>query len=98
MSAKGTWNLTMKTPMGDQKSVLTIEDEVAVTGALSGQGDSIPLKDGSASGDKLTFKADVKKPMALTIDFDLSVAGDSISGTAKPGMFPAMPVQGERAA
>ncbi len=98
MSAKGTWNLTLKTPMGEQKSVLTIEDETTLSGTLSGQGDSIALKDGVAAGDKLTFKTDVKKPMPLTIDFDLTVSGDSLTGTAKPGPFPSMPVQGVRAA
>ena len=100
MSATGTWNITMKTPMGEQKSTLTLTEEGGALAGTMGSADSgeAVIKDASLSGDKVAFKTDVKKPMAITVSFDLTVSGDTLTGTAKPGMFPAMPVAGARAA
>jgi hypothetical protein len=98
MSVAGSWNLNMKTPMGDQNSVLTLtEDGGAVSGVMAGAGDSVAIKDAVLSGETLTFKTDVKKPMAITVSFDLTLSGDAVTGTAKPGMFPGMQVTGSRA-
>ena len=100
MSATGTWNISMKTPMGEQKSVLTLtENNGALSGKMgSAESGEAEIKDPSLTGDKITFKTDVKKPMVITVSFDLTLTGDTLTGTAKPGMFPGMPVTGVRAA
>ena len=38
-------------------------------------------------GDTLTWSADITSPMPLTLDFTAKVAGDSMTGTVKLGMF-----------
>jgi hypothetical protein len=42
------------------------------------------------------WKVDVTKPMALTVSFRGKIEGDTISGKAKAGMFPAMAFEGAR--
>ena len=82
MSADGTWKLSMQTPIGERKSTLALKSAGGtVTGKLTAdEGASTDIFDGKASGDKVTFKAAIKSPMALTLEFTASVAGDKISG------------------
>lgn len=98
MSISGTWDLIVKTPMGDFKPELVIgaagED---LTGTLQMPGsDATPLNEGRVDGERLTWKSDVKSPMPLTLTFEVTVTGDSMTGSCKPPMMPASAVTGER--
>jgi hypothetical protein len=53
--------------------------------------------DGSLDGDRATWKVDITRPLALTVTFEATISGDSISGTAEAGMFPPSPFRGSRA-
>jgi hypothetical protein len=98
MSVAGTWNLTIDTPMGKQSAVLTLEETASgVTGVASADGESMPLDNVAVDGQRVTFKQAITKPMKLTVNFDLTVDGDTIGGKAKAGMFPASKVTGSRA-
>ena len=98
MSADGTWNTTMNTPMGAQQGTLELKtDGSALTGTLSGAQGTIELKDGAADGDSLSWKADITTPMAMTLEFSATVDGDSISGNVKLGAFGTATFSGTRA-
>jgi hypothetical protein len=83
MSADGTWKLTMQTPIGERKS--TLEAKTAggtLTGKLTGEeGNSTNIYEGKADGNAVSWKADIKSPMPLTLQFTATVDGDRISGS-----------------
>jgi len=98
MSVDGTWNITVQTPLGAQSSTVELAaDGAALTGTQSGNGESGPIYDGSADGDTASWKVDITQPFPLTVEFDATVKGDAISGTASAGMFPPSPFSGQRA-
>ncbi|MDE0063000.1 MAG: hypothetical protein OXP09_07710 [Gammaproteobacteria bacterium] len=98
MSADGTWNTTMNTPMGAQQATLELKtDGSSLTGTMSGQQGTIELKDGAADGDSLSWKVDITTPMAMTLEFSATVDGDSISGNVKLGAFGTASFSGTRA-
>ena len=85
MSADGTWKTIMNTPMGAQEGTLELAtDGGSLTGKLGGPQGEIELKDGTADGDNLAWKADITSPMALTLEFTatvrLALAKDLITG------------------
>ncbi|WP_137844617.1 hypothetical protein [Microbacterium sp. 2FI] len=93
----GTWNVEMKSPFGNQAFDLTFAEDPA-TGTMSGpqgqmQVDNLVFDD----DDTVTFTVDVAKPMKLHIVWQLTAEGDSLSGSAKAGAFPAQKVTGTRA-
>jgi hypothetical protein len=97
MSADGTWEITIQTPMGAQTSTVELTtDGGALTGSQSGNGETGAIYDGSVDGDTVTWKADVTKPFALSITFSGTIDGDAISGKAQAGAFPPMPFTGSR--
>ncbi len=98
MSADGTWNTTMNTPMGAQSGTLTLAtDGNTLTGKLSGPQGEIELEEGTVDGDKLTWKASITSPMAMTLEFSATVDGDEISGNVKLGAFGNATFTGTRA-
>ena len=98
MSADGTWNNTMNTPMGAQNGTLTLAtDGGTLTGKLSGPQGDIDLTDGTVDGDALTWKAAITAPMPMTLEFAATVDGDNISGNVKLGAFGDATFTGTRA-
>jgi hypothetical protein len=98
MSADGTWRLSMQTPIGERKSTLALQSAGgALTGKLTGEeGNSTDIFDGKASGDSVSFKAAIKSPMPLTLEFTGSVADDKISGSVSASGVGSWPFSGIR--
>jgi hypothetical protein len=97
MSADGTWKLSMQTPIGERKSTLALSSAGgALTGKLTGEEGSTDIFDGKADGDSITFKAAIKNPMPLTLDFSAKVAGDKISGNVSASGVGSWPFSGTR--
>jgi hypothetical protein len=99
MSVDGAWNITMKTPIGEQKSTLVLTEAGGVLSGTLAQasGPATPITDGIADGGTLSWKAAITQPMPLTLEFSATVVGDTISGNAKLGMFGNAPFSGVRA-
>ena len=97
MVIDGTWSADMETPMGTQTiSFQLASTGTTLTGKLSGSDGSVELFDGYVDGDKASWKADIKKPMPLTLEFSVTVEGARMSGNVKLGMFGDAPLTGKR--
>ena len=98
MSADGTWNLTMETPMGERRSTLTLSTAGGtLTGTQEAEGNTTDIADGTANGNDLSWKVSITNPMPLTLTFSGTVDGNSLTGTADTGMFGSFPFEGTRA-
>ena len=92
MSADGTWNVTLNSPMGAQAGTLElVSDGNTLTGSMSGPQGSMELENGTVDGDNLSWTVNMTQPMPITID------GDQISGEAKLGAFGTATFEGSRA-
>lgn len=88
MAIDGKWNISIKTPMGEQTGVLTLKQEGdALTGEMTGPAGATPIENGRVEGEKLMWDAKVTSPMPLTLEFEGLTEGDSISGNVKLGAF-----------
>jgi hypothetical protein len=98
MSVAGSYQCVVKTPMGDQKSVLTVNvDGESWSGTNAGDQGSLDCYDGKIDGDTITWKMDMKVPMPMLLEGTATVDGDAISGSVKAGMFGSMALSGTRA-
>ncbi|MBH5401940.1 hypothetical protein HZZ13_29725 [Bradyrhizobium sp. CNPSo 4010] len=98
MAVDGNWNLTMTTPMGEQQAMLSLKAaDGTLTGTLGAAGNTAEIFDGIASGDNVSWKVSIDKPMPLTLEFTGTVSGDSISGEMGIGPMGSFPFAGARA-
>jgi hypothetical protein len=56
----------------------------------------MPLIDPVLKGNRLTWSYTITKPMQLKLKFDVTVDGDTLTGTSKAGLLPASKVTGKR--
>lgn len=89
MSINGKWNMVIKTPMGDQKPVLTMRQEGnALIGGFEGEHGPMELVDGKIEGNKLTWTGKMKKPVPMSLVFEAEMdAAGNLSGKCKLGPF-----------
>ena len=98
MSVDGTWNLVIKSPMGDQTGVLAFKAEGdALTGTATTMGSTDPIAGGKVDGDTVTWSNKITSPFPMTLEFTGTLDGDSLSGTVKAGTFGTYPFTGARA-
>jgi hypothetical protein len=98
MSADGTWNLTLETPMGERRSVLTLSTAGGtLTGQQEAEGNTTDIAEGTVSGNNVSWKVSITNPMPLTLTFNGTVEGNALTGSADTGMFGSFPFQGTRA-
>ncbi len=95
----GSYDCVTKTPMGDQKSVLTITvDGDTFTGRNEGAMGAMDLYDGKIDGNTITWKMDMKVPMPMKLEGTATVDGDTITGSVAAGAFGNFPMTGTRQA
>jgi zinc protease len=93
----GDYDVTVKSPMGDQKSVFTVTTSGdSFTGKMAGSLGSMDVKDGKVDGNVLTWKMDMTVPMPMTLEGTATIDGDTISGEVKAGAFGSMGLSGTR--
>ena len=98
MSVDGSWNITLKTPMGAQSATLVLAtDGATLSGQMQSPMGNIDLTDGTVDGGSLTWKAAMTSPMPMTLEFAATVDGDAIAGEAKLGAMGSAPFEGTRA-
>ena len=99
MSVAGQYDCVTKSPMGDQKSVLTVNvDGDSWTGSNAGQMGSLDITDGKVDGNTLTWTMDMKVPMPMKLEGTATVDSDTITGQIKAGAFGTMAMSGTRKA
>ncbi|HQV03434.1 MULTISPECIES: hypothetical protein [unclassified Novosphingobium] len=97
MSVAGTYECVTKTPMGDQKSDVTIVvDGDTFSGTNAGAMGSMEMENGKVDGNKLTWTMKMTVPMPMTLEGEATVDGDTITGTVKAGAFGSFPLSGTR--
>ena len=97
----GSYDCVTKSPMGDQKSVLSVTpgaDGTTFTGTNAGAMGSLDVANGRIDGNKLTWTMDMKVPMPMTLECEATVDGDTLTGGVKAGMFGTSPMSGTRQA
>jgi hypothetical protein len=97
MSVAGTYEVVTKTPMGDQKSTLTVNvSGDSFTGSNVGPMGAQDITDGTVDGETITWSSQITNPMPMKIDCKATIDGDAISGTVTAGMFGSFPMSGTR--
>ncbi len=95
----GSYDCVTKSPMGDQKSVLTItSDGDTFTGQNAGTMGSLEIQNGKVDGNTLNWTMDMKVPMPMTLTGTATIDGDALTGTINAGAFGNMAITGTRQA
>jgi hypothetical protein len=99
MSVAGTYECITKSPMGDQKSDVTIVvDGDTFTGTNAGAMGSMDMENGKVDGNKLTWSMKMTVPMPMTLEGEATIDGDTLTGSVKAGAFGTFPLTGTRKA
>jgi hypothetical protein len=97
-NADGTWNVIIETPMGPQQGRLVLETEDGeLFGTSEALGDTVEIDEGTVDGDRIGFSIKVKRPIPMTLVFDLAVTVDALAGTVLAGTLGEQKVTGVRA-
>ena len=98
-SVAGKWECVVNSPMGEQKSTLTVNDngDGTWTGTNAGAMGSLECNNGRIDGNTLTWTMDMKVPMPMLLECDATIDGDTLTGGVKAGMFGTSPMTGKRA-
>ena len=95
---EGKWAIQVATLAGSRRYDLTLTMAGdTVTGTARGATGPVPLRNGAAAGDTVTFTLALAAPLPMSLKFNLRVIGDRMTGTARYGLFPASTVIGTRA-
>ena len=93
----GVWNVTIDTLVGKIEAVFDItEVDGTIHGIARTDAETSEFVDAVATGDQLTWTQAVTTPMKLTLKFDVTIEGDTMTGTSKAGIFPASKGTGTR--
>ena len=94
----GSWDCTVKSPLGDQKMTVMVKTEGSTwSGTVSGAMGSSDLT-GEANGNTISWKQQMTVPMPMTLDCSATADGDTMTGTVGAGAFGSFPLSGTRAA
>jgi hypothetical protein len=94
----GVWECVTKSPLGDQKSTLTVKSAGnSFTGSNVGAMGSVEITDGTVDGNRLGWKMNISVPMPMTLECEATIEGDTLTGTVGAGAFGSFPMSGTRA-
>lgn len=97
MHPNGIWDLSLATPIGSMTAVVELrEQDGTLHGTAFGSGEEVTLREITVDGSRLTWKQSITKPIRLNLTFDVSVDGDTMTGTSKAGLLPSSKVSGRR--
>lgn len=97
MSVDGAWKTTVNSPMGVQEGTLEIAASGdSFTGKMGGRMGEQAIS-GKVDGETATWSASITSPFPMTLEFTVTVSGDTMSGSVKAGAFGSSPLTGVRA-
>jgi len=99
MSIAGTYDCVTNSPMGEQKSVFTIEpnaDGKTFSGKNVGPMGEVELKDAEFEGNTISCKMDITTPMPMTLSCTAVIEDGKLDGTVNAGAFGDMRFTGTR--
>jgi hypothetical protein len=83
--------------MGVQEATLTVKTSGdTFTGQMVGRMGTQDVT-GKVDGDKLSWSSQMTQPFPITLEFTVTVTGDSMEGAVKAGSFGSSPLKGVRA-
>ena len=86
----------MTTPMGPQvMTVQIVKAGASFAGTVTGEM-GVQEINGKIDGDTLTWTLSLSQPVAIKLSFEATVAGDTMSGNVKLGVFGNAPLSGKR--
>ena len=89
--------MTIATPIGKMAVVFDItEQDGGIEGIARSDAETVDFLNPVAEGNRLTWSQKVTTPMRLELQFDVTVEGDTMTGTSKAGMLPSSKVDGTR--
>ena len=95
----GSWDTIVKSPLGDQKAVLTVKtDGNSWTGSQVGAMGAVDIKDGTVEGDTIKWTMSITVPMPMSLDCSATAEGDTLTGSVGAGAFGSFPMSGTRKA
>jgi hypothetical protein len=96
MTVDGTYEISIQAPQGPQPMTIELKTSGSELSGCVREGDeSLDLFEPTLSGNQVSFKIKVTKPMPLTLACEATVDGDSITGTASVSMIK-LPFEGKR--
>ncbi|WP_432969483.1 hypothetical protein [Dactylosporangium sp. CA-233914] len=98
MDVSGTWNLIVDSPMGKQDvSLRVVADNGVLTGTLINNAYKMESEifDGAVTDDRVQWKVKLQRA-PVTLSFGGVVTGDTMTGSAKTGMFGKFAFSGRR--
>jgi len=98
MSIDGQWDIETKTPMGVERSSITLAVKGSVLNGVSAANGIQQEFFGTADGDHAEWALEVTQPFKMTLGFSVDVEGDAMTGKVKTAMFGSFPLTGRRIA
>lgn len=89
-SVDNVWDITVKSPVGDQKSILTLQSQgkALVGNVMNDQYGMQEAMKGELNGETITWKTKISKPVPMTLTYTGALDDkDNMQGTVKLGMF-----------
>ena len=102
MTIIGRWDSSMKTPIGSVRATFVFDEvDGELRGVAEGATEVVELRDlvveRQHDGSELVrWSQSVTKPMRLNLDFEVTIAGDSLDGFSRAGRLPRSVVTGKR--
>ncbi|WP_174273147.1 hypothetical protein [Sphingomonas bacterium] len=86
---EGVWEFAVLSPMGEQKSDLTLTSsgDTSFSGGGTGPSGNVEILDGEVNGDTVTFKMKTSKPFPMTLKGETTLSGDVMEGKLDTGAF-----------
>lgn len=97
MTIDGTWTIVLSTPMGERTGTAAFKAESNIlTGTMTNEFGPTPVEDGEVDGNHLFWKTKMTQPIPMTLEFDVDIEGDILTGSVKFGPLGEAPLRGTR--
>ncbi len=94
----GAWHVVIDSPLGKQKSVLTVaSDGATFAGTFEGEMGSLAVEDARIDGNRLSWTMRLVVPAPITLECAAHIDGDRIEGIAAAGPIGSFALTGTRA-